>query len=525
MAERDSFEGLSVTFHWSEVPIKDFHGNRYPNDEDLVLTGEKAYEFLVQLNAKDKEAFEQRTQGHIGYDKTKVDISVHGFDMRGLRIDLGDLEFRNAKNIADALFTRLVSYDRYLLRHPKALAAEGDATKEDCYADLAACKDATDKLREQEAAYLKGHPEIQAINEKEPSSFYTYVADKDSFSKCKAYDTVIRELPSEKLDGCMPLPSLPKSDDRSFYRYDGLDFVSLSHIDEELKNRPQIDGLILFASHCDPEHLAYSLRDAGRTMVRPVISEEEVKAIQTLNKNITFEESLAFFDDREEDHVTPKFGEPQVYRGINAVYEFARKANCRCASSFFTRRRLALQLGEQKFQKEYLLASSLEDPVRKVLGNRNFPEIPDELKTPFQTAWGVLVKYGDVDNLPKLVPDHILSDAPASMQDYQEKLRKDLELYGRDLDGLYQYDKAILVNYYLNYAAADLQNDTPEKVIRNAFQHMAEDGLDKRKAKTLMNHVNQHPSYYKDIAAKLLSKDKELQTAFKNNGRSNKITR
>ena len=159
------------------------------------------------------------------------------------------------------------------------------------------------------------------------------------------------------------------------------------------------------------------------------------------------------------------------------------------------------------------------------MGNRYFPEIPDELKTPFQTAWGVLVKYGDVDNLPKLVPDHILSDAPASMQDYQEKLRKDLELYGRDLDGLYQYDKAILVNYYLNYAAADLQNDTPEKVIRNAFQHMAEDGLDKRKAKTLMNHVNQHPSYYKDIAAKLLSKDKELQTAFKNNGRSNKITR
>ena len=69
MAENTPFGGLSVTFHWSEAPITDFAGKHYPNDQDLTLTGEKAYEFLVQLNTKDKEAFDKRT---LGRDKSAL---------------------------------------------------------------------------------------------------------------------------------------------------------------------------------------------------------------------------------------------------------------------------------------------------------------------------------------------------------------------------------------------------------------------------------------------------------------------
>lgn len=63
MAEHEPFDGLSVVLHSSEVPLSDFHGEAYPNAEDLTLKGEKAYELLVQLNRADKECFERKALG------------------------------------------------------------------------------------------------------------------------------------------------------------------------------------------------------------------------------------------------------------------------------------------------------------------------------------------------------------------------------------------------------------------------------------------------------------------------------
>lgn len=64
--QEEPFKDLSVVFHWSERKLKDLDG--MPYQEETYLQGEKAYQFLVQLNAVDKQNHREMLLGQGGYD-------------------------------------------------------------------------------------------------------------------------------------------------------------------------------------------------------------------------------------------------------------------------------------------------------------------------------------------------------------------------------------------------------------------------------------------------------------------------
>ena len=70
LEQNPSFKNLSVDFFWSERYLKDLQGKEYQDGQHLQ--GEAAYQFLVQLNAADKEQFNSKLQGFGNYDKTKL---------------------------------------------------------------------------------------------------------------------------------------------------------------------------------------------------------------------------------------------------------------------------------------------------------------------------------------------------------------------------------------------------------------------------------------------------------------------
>lgn len=89
------FKDLSINFFWSERCLKDLQGKEYQDGQHLQ--GDAAYQFLVQLNAADKEQFNSKLQGFGNYDKTKLAIKYGNYDHGEMRIDLGDLELRPSR--------------------------------------------------------------------------------------------------------------------------------------------------------------------------------------------------------------------------------------------------------------------------------------------------------------------------------------------------------------------------------------------------------------------------------------------
>ena len=92
--QNQPFKDLSIDFFWSERYLKDAQGQEYK--EGQHLQGGAAYQFLVQLNAADKEQFNSKLQGFGNYDKTKLAIRYGNYDHGEMRIDLGDLELYNS---------------------------------------------------------------------------------------------------------------------------------------------------------------------------------------------------------------------------------------------------------------------------------------------------------------------------------------------------------------------------------------------------------------------------------------------
>lgn len=98
--EKEPFANLEINYRGSEHPLRDFQGKLY--EDFTVLRGEKAYEFLVQLNQADKEAFEKRRQGRIGYDKTDIDLLLsHAYNYPKYYSELGKKILKEDKALAE----------------------------------------------------------------------------------------------------------------------------------------------------------------------------------------------------------------------------------------------------------------------------------------------------------------------------------------------------------------------------------------------------------------------------------------
>ena len=189
---KQPFKDLTVDFFWSERYIKDLKGKEY--QEGQQLRGEEAYQFLVQLNAADKEQFDNKLLGVGNYDKTKLAICYGNYDHGEMRVDLGDLEFYNKTSIAEALVVRFNEYRKYLMTDEQAMntyigfqKAKGkEVVREqiisECQHENAQCENLMQRFAEEEQRYLEKHPELSKINARQADTFLYYCPEKD-FSK------------------------------------------------------------------------------------------------------------------------------------------------------------------------------------------------------------------------------------------------------------------------------------------------------------------------------------------------------
>jgi hypothetical protein len=183
------FKDLSIDFFWSERYLKDAQGQEYK--EGQQIQGEAAYQFLVQLNAADKEQFNSKLQGFGNYDKTKLAIRYGNYDHGEMRIDLGDLELYNKTSIAGALVVRFNEYRNYLMTNDQAMNAHigfqksngKEVTREqvikECEQENAQCEKAMQEFANEENRYLEKYPEFKQINEQTADVFLYYCKETD----------------------------------------------------------------------------------------------------------------------------------------------------------------------------------------------------------------------------------------------------------------------------------------------------------------------------------------------------------
>lgn len=520
MAEETFFDGLEVTFHWSETRLHDFQGNPY--QEEQTLEGEKAYEFLVQLNAMDKERFNQKLLGDFGYDKTKVDIHIPTFTMNDMRIDLGDLELHGSNSISDALAFRLPMQARGLLKYPEQRKAF-ETTEAECKGIIEQANNAVALFRMEEDAYLEKHPEIRAINEKQPDSYYAYLVSPEALEFCKENDLIQQEYHPQHLGGFVVLPKLQKNNTMTYggFSRDYLSNISLEQVGEYQQDLRPIGDNAIITSRLNPGNMAYQFKHLQHPMldIAPAITPKEVEAIRYANDHVTLQHRYASFDDREADHKTIKLGEEQELHGVQAIRYFAdayiNRQEDDAQPAFEPYYLCKLQLGDQKFEYAFR-----DEPyfMAKELNGEYLPPMDDELKKNLKKAWSVLCKYGSDYNACNVFRDipPLYQPDERYQQPTVEQRREDLKQssYLPSLPINTKDKKMEAAKYYMKYAACDAQNDTPEKIIKEAISKMIEDGLTKSMVKGVLKYNVEHPAYYEEIGANLLAKDETIKKAF-----------
>lgn len=115
---------LIVRYHDSEGRIFDAKNEPFPRPElgesAVVFKREQAYEFLVGMNRADKQAGRKQHLRAGGYDKSWISLAYQGkILLNQERIDLGDLRFGNATNLAEGLDHLMTQSLQYALNHEK----------------------------------------------------------------------------------------------------------------------------------------------------------------------------------------------------------------------------------------------------------------------------------------------------------------------------------------------------------------------------------------------------------------------
>ena len=242
------FKDLSIDFFWSERCLKDLQDKEY--QEGQHFQGEAAYQFLVQLNAADKEQFNSKLQGFGNYDKTKLAIKYGNYDHGEMRIDLGDLELSNKSLIADALVVRFNEYRNYLMTNDQAMSAHigfqksqgEEVTREqviaECKKENMQCEKAMEQFAKEEKQYLEKNPELKQINEQKADTFLYYCKEQD-FSNVPN-NMVLTAYKAEEYDGLVFDQQDPSrtlfSTERKFVKLEPNDIVFESAIsNDEIK--------------------------------------------------------------------------------------------------------------------------------------------------------------------------------------------------------------------------------------------------------------------------------------------------
>ena len=464
---RIPFEELEVTYLYSSIPLQRLSGEAYKEGE--VLTGEQAYEFLAQLNAADKEAFDRIQHGEAIDDRTEIEFRYGRFDHGAVPLKLGQLELRNKQTVQEALAYKLNSFRQDLLTSPELrqsflkLQSVGGQTMsegkliENCKRESNECSKALNRLKWEEKAYLKDHPEIEAVNQKR-ADVYRYVCDE-----------VKQGLPIE-----FPRPfvlSVEEATEDMGLVADHLDYRQSATPEMRLLNQPS-EGSYLIETAKAPEEL---LREGRSDQFQVAFTQEQAKALADLNELALHIENRGNVEHPYEKPVS------EDYRGAAAIEHFLRAKR---EDEILTNRCSHAEDFQRGSQKEMALSYRGEE----------FARISYEVgRGQFVETWG------------KGLPAHPQEQANAELQEavYQQfryqgnmsgtirDLMQEPEIQRPDMETMKEQaindrpgDKATndkLYAYYAAIALRDYANDTPEKFQQAVVEQMKADGLSKQK--------------------------------------------
>lgn len=300
---KELFKDLTIEYKGAESPIHKLDGTIYEvkNRESLTLKGEEAYKFLVCLNREDKEFGKLQEQGDYGYSKTWVRIRYDDIDIDD-RFDLGDLEFNNEKMIAKGIRNHLITRYIYLLNHPE-YAMASDLNKEKIYEIIREIHKITGRLAKEEKEYLKTHPEIKAINDKQVKGFY-YICRRNDFNEIAKKTVILGKYPIKNFKNFFVVN--PAS---HYLIYEYLEEPRIQKFSKEINKYEHLpDEYMVFKTHRSPCFM-YTEDERRRKVpcrFKILIPEEDMKTMEKL-KNLYFV-------------TTESKGQPSLETGIFAVH-------------------------------------------------------------------------------------------------------------------------------------------------------------------------------------------------------------
>ena len=458
------FKDLSIDFFWSERCLKDLQGKEYQDGQHLQ--GEAAYQFLVQLNAADKEQFNSKLQGIGNYDKTKLAIKYGNYDHGEMRIDLGDLELSNKTLIADALVVRFNEYRNYLMTNDQAVNAhisfqksqEEEISREqviaECEKENIHCEKEMQQFAKEEKRHLEKNPELKQVNDQKADTFLYYCKEQD-FSNVPN-NMVLTAYKAEEYDGLVFDQQDPSralfSTERKFTKTEPDDIVFESAISND-----EIKGDI-------PVKVAFS------------------KADQVAMKN------LEKFSIKIENYGTVmepfEFPTAQVYKGKEAVQRFIYEKNYEVSAVRsmnyeqkiirHPQQQMTFSYDGKEFYKlKYEVGSGTLNqaiPSGLPLYNEEKNAINKELQQSVYTQ----MKYQGIyrDN-----GIHDLNRKNEIRLPVIEVVRAKIMEKKPDIRAI----NSKQFEYYAELATLDFKADTPVKIMKAMMQEMKQDGLSDQK--------------------------------------------
>lgn len=494
------FSDLEVCYFWSECNIKNIAGKIYPMD--TVLTGEAAYEFLVQFNALDKQSFNEKITGEHGYSKSEIAIKYKNYDHGDMRIDISDLELGNGTTIADALVYRLDMYRQDMLKDPaiakqhlmmNSRMEESNVTLVEFLEEVKGQSDefhtAMTEFRREETVYLAAHPELVAINQ-EKADMYLYAV------RAEDYDKLPHGVAAMKVGETIPEGHLLKDTNfavRDFiatYREGEPAFYQNSQ-EQGIQERLSSDSVILFASGWSPDNVSERIRRKKCPPLYLSISPEEQDKLQRLNHchlSISREAPLGIDGHKR----------AMDYEGFTAVRmlnDQLRNEEHEARTAVQSRFSLRGEQMEVSFHyyEDLLIQAKYESGKQELF--RQLNEKGDYLPQELREAIAVTCKYLPYDSRPTeiLKKEMPMEENFPTMEESRENYIKDCH---SDLDPKDYYR---LANYYNIVTLLDPEVATTEDFCRSIVEEMTKDGVTAAR----MKKITEHSIVHNDVKEKL----------------------
>ena len=472
------FQDLYVDFAWSETPIRNEKGEVYK--DGIHLNGEDAYKFLAAFNAMDKDVFNDKLRGVMGYNKVKMAVSYGRYHETEYKIrELGKLNFKNEASLAKGLERHFNEYRTALIEMPelrqnilrKNQGLTDEQIRESSKEAIDFCSRELQQMKMEEKLYLELHPEIQAINAKKANT-YLYVAKKEDFKR----------FPSAFILGTHMNPDIndlqvaEKAGDYHTFRA-GLGLKSDEVAFESARPLNKGNAVKL------PVYMALTIED-------------QVAFVNMLGKlKLEVENTGPVM----EGHAPSKM----TYSGISAIDAVAKlkqqdldAARSVRENGFIDRKTVEQQHLTLSYDKEKLADIVFEEGCSRLtgdaLGLKKAAEASEELQAVLECA---IKMKGGADS-----PDirALLNDEPVELPGFEERKNKVLA----DKPNSHALNKD-LYRYYEKAALQDFMADTKEKVMAGMVKLMEDAGL---RAVKIANIARTNPDFKPELLPERNSK-------------------